>query len=120
MEPKIDEVEKKTAEQVSATIIRLLNPHTEKVCTLTSDNGKEFARHEKTSKALDAEFYVAHPYSSWERGTNEKMNGLVRQYFQKHCYFRSVTDEDIQISMEKLNNRSRKYPGYRTPHEIFN
>ncbi|MCK5826369.1 MAG: IS30 family transposase [Desulfuromusa sp.] len=112
-------VEQKTAEQVSTTIIQLLSPHADKVLTLTSDNGKEFARHEEMSKALEAEFYFAHPYSSWERGTNENMNGLIRQYFPKHCDFRTVTDEDIQIAMERLNNRPRKCLGYRTPNEVF-
>lgn len=112
-------VEKKTAEQVSTTIIRLLSPYADKVLTLTSDNGKEFARYEEMSKALEAEFYFAHPYSSWERGTNENMNGLIRQYFPKNCDFRTVTDRDIQIAMERLNNRPRKCLGYRTPNEVF-
>ena len=112
-------VEKKTAEEVSATIIRLLSPYTDKVLTLTSDNGKEFTQHEEISKALGAEFYFAHPYSSWERGTNENMNGLIRQYFPKDCDFRTVTDGDIQIAMEKLNNRPRKCLGYQTPNEVF-
>jgi len=112
-------VEKKTAEQVSATIIRLLSPYADNVLTLTSDNGKEFTQHGEISKALGAEFYFAHPYSSWERGTNENMNGLIRQYFPKDCDFRTVTDRDIQLAMEKLNNRPRKCLGYRTPNEVF-
>jgi len=52
-------------------------------CTL--DNGKEFALHEKISQTLDGQVYFAHPYSSWERGTNENTNGLIRQYFPKNC-----------------------------------
>jgi IS30 family transposase len=112
-------VGQKTADQVAATIIRLLKPHADKVHTLTSDNGKEFARHKDIAKALDADFYFAHPYASWERGTNENMNGLIRQYFPKHCDFRSVTDDDIQIAIKRLNNRPRKCLGYRTPNEVF-
>jgi IS30 family transposase len=112
-------VDKKTADQVATTIIQLLKPHSDKVHTLTSDNGREFARHKDIAKALTADFYFAHPYSSWERGTNENMNGLIRQYFPKNCDFRNVTNEEIQIAMDRLNNRPRKCLGYRTPNEVF-
>lgn len=112
-------VERKTAEQVSSEIIRLLQPHVQKVHTLTSDNGKEFARHEEMAQSLDADFYFARPYASWERGTNENMNGLIRQYFPKQCDFRAVTDDKIRQAMERLNNRPRKCLGYRTPNEVF-
>jgi IS30 family transposase len=112
-------VERKTADQVSASIVRLLRPHKDLVHTLTSDNGKEFAQHKEMAKDLNADFYFAHPYASWERGTNENMNGLVRQYFPKHCDFRTVTDADIQFAMERLNNRPRKCLGYQTPNEVF-
>ncbi len=53
------------------------------VHTITSDNGKEFGEHEAISEALGAGFYFAHPYASWERGLNENINGLIRQYFPK-------------------------------------
>jgi IS30 family transposase len=112
-------VERKTANQVSTSIIRLLRPHKGLVHTLTSDNGKEFTQHKDMAEALSASFYFAHPYSSWERGTNENMNGLIRQYFPKNCDFRTVTDQDIQFAMERLNNRPRKCLGYRTPNEVF-
>ncbi|PLX74679.1 MAG: IS30 family transposase, partial [Desulfuromonas sp.] len=55
----------------------------------------------------------------WERGTNENMNGLIRQYFPKHRDLRTVTDEEIQKTMDRLNNRPRKCLGYRTPNEVF-
>ena len=115
----IAKVERKTASQVSASIIRLLRPLKRGVLKLTSDNGKEFAGHKEMAKALYADFYFAHPYSSWERGTNENMNGLIRQYFPKNCDFRTVKNEDIQIAMERLNNRPRKCLGYQTPNEVF-
>jgi IS30 family transposase len=115
----IAKVERKTADQVANTIVRLLRPHAKKVHTLTSDNGKEFAQHKSIAGSLDADFYFAHPYASWERGTNENMNGLIRQYFPKHRDFRTVTDEEIQIAMDRLNNRPRKCLGYRTPNEVF-
>ena len=80
----IAKVDRKTATQVSSAIIRLLRPHAQKVLTLTADNGKEFAEHKDIAKSLETDFYFAHPYASWERGTNENMNGLIRQYFPKH------------------------------------
>jgi IS30 family transposase len=115
----IAKVEQKTASQVATTIIRLLSPHADRVHTLTSDNGKEFAQHKDIAEALKADFYFARPYASWERGTNENMNGLIRQYFPKDRDLRTVTDEEIQFAMERLNNRPRKCLGYRTPNEVF-
>jgi len=115
----IAKVERKTAGLVSTAIVRLLKPYADKVHTLTSDNGKEFAQHKEIAKALNADFYFAHPYASWERGANENMNGLVRQYFPKKCDLRLVTDEAIQMAMDRLNNRPRKCLGFRTPNEVF-
>ena len=115
----IAKVERKTADQVATAIVRLLSPHVKKVHTLTADNGKEFAQHKTIAARLDADFYFAHPYASWERGTNENMNGLIRQYFPKHRDFRTVTNEEIQRAMDRLNNRPRKCLGYRTPNEVF-
>ena len=76
-------VEQCQAELVSQATISLLKPFTEKVLTITGDNGKEFTNHIQIAKALEAVFYFAHPYSAWERGTNENTNGLVRQCFQR-------------------------------------
>ena len=104
----IAKVALKTADQVATTIVRLLKPHAKKVHTLTADNGKEFAQHRTIAASLEAEFYFAHPYASLDRGTNENMNGLIRQYFPKHRDFRTVTDEEIQWAMDRLNNRPRK------------
>jgi IS30 family transposase len=112
-------VERKTADQVATAIVRLLKPHAHTVHTLTADNGREFARHKEIAEHLDADFYFAHPYASWERGTNENMNGLIRQYFPKQRDLRTVTEEEIQNAMDRLNNRPRKCLGYRTPNEVF-
>lgn len=73
----------KTAQAVSDTMISLLTPFAASVHTLTTDNGKEFAQHERIAGNLDADFFFAHPYASWERGANENMNGLIRQFFPK-------------------------------------
>jgi transposase, IS30 family len=87
--------------------------------TITADNGKEFAGHEKIKAALNANVYFAHPYSSWERGLNENTNGLIRQYFTKGSSFENITDKDVDEVMEKLNHRPRKTLNYKTPHAVF-
>lgn len=116
----IKKVVNKTSHLVSNATIKLLHPILDQVHTITSDNGTEFANHEFISKSLKADFYFAHPYSSWERGLNENSNGLIRQYLRKGSEFHNVTDKDLDIIMEKLNNRPRKTLGYATPNEVFN
>jgi IS30 family transposase len=115
----IQKVERKTALAVSQAMIGLLKPHRKKVHTITSDNGKEFAGHEEIASKLKANFYFAHPYSSWERGTNENTNGLIRQYFPKTRDFTTITQQEINMAMERLNNRPRKRLGYQTPNQVF-
>jgi len=112
-------VKRKTAESVSRSIRRLLEPIASKVVTLTSDNGKEFARHQEIATALQASFYFAHPYSSWERGLNENTNGLIRQYFPKKHDFTTITEKDITMVMNKLNNRPRKCLAFKTSNQVF-
>jgi len=109
----------KTAQAVSDTMIALLRPFASCVHTLTTDNGKEFAQHERIASALDADFFFAHPYASWERGANENMNGLIRQFFPKKMRFDSITPKHIAFVMHRLNHRPRKCLGFKTPHEIF-
>ena len=87
----IRKVERKTAEAVTEATTRLLKPHRRRVHTITSDNGREFSGHEEISKQLDADFYFAHPFASWERGTNENTNGLIRQYFLKNWDFATIS-----------------------------
>jgi len=115
----IRKVERKTALAVSQAMIGLLKPHRKMVHTITSDNGKEFAGHEEVASKLKADFYFAHPYSSWERGTNENTNGLIRQYFPKNRDFTTITQQEIDMAMERLNNRPRKRLGYKTPSQVF-
>ena len=96
----IRKVKFKTAVNVADAIIELLGPMKKWVETLTADNGKEFAYHERIAKALNAKFYFAHPYSSWERGLNENTNGLIRQYLPKKTDFKKVTQKQIGHVME--------------------
>ena len=112
-------VEQATAEAVEAAISGLLEPLAQRVHTITSDNGREFARHQQVAAKLKADFYFAHPYASWERGLNENTNGLVRQYFPKGSDFTPITEEAIEQVMQRLNHRPRKTLGFSTPHQIF-
>ena len=115
----IQKVKRKTASCVSKAIISLLSPISDQVHTLTSDNGKEFADHKNIADELNAKFFFAHPYASWERGLNENTNGLIRQYFPKSRDFTTITQEEINQVMDKLNNRPRKCLGIKTPNQVF-
>jgi IS30 family transposase len=112
-------VEQRTADQVSRAMIDLLKPVSDRVHILTSDNGKEFAEHEEIAKALKADFFFAHPYAAWERGSNENMNGLIRQYIPKKCDFSSIGEIEVELVMDRLNNRPRKCLGFMSPLEKF-
>ena len=115
----IRKVKRKTASCVSKAIISLLSPISDQVHTLTSDNGKEFADYKNIADELNAKFFFAHPYASWERGLNENTNGLIRQYFPKSRDFTTITQEEINQVMDKLNNRPRKCLGIKTPNQVF-
>jgi IS30 family transposase len=85
--------------------------------TLTLDNGTENAKHEQLSAKLGIKCYFAHPYSSWERGTNENLNGLIRWYLPKGTDFSKIAPEQIALIEYLLNSRPRKCLGYKTPLE---
>lgn len=112
-------VSKRSADLVAQMVVQLLKPFQDRSETMTGDNGKEFARHAEIATALDLDFYFAHPYSSWERGSNENMNGLVRQYLPKKTDFSQVTSADLVWIMDRLNLRPRKCLEFRTPFEVF-
>jgi len=91
-----------------------------KKLTMTYDNGSTFAEHELTEKKTGIVIYFAYPYHSWERGTNENCNGLLRQFFPKKSAFATITQEAIDEACGLINNRPRKRLGYLTPNEVFN
>jgi len=97
----IYKVGRRTKGNTEGAINRLLGSISDQVYTITSDNGKEFANHEQIAKSLKCDFYFAHPYSSYERGTNENTNGLIRQYFPKNRDFRTITDKEIIHAMKR-------------------
>lgn len=88
--------------------------------TLTVDNGHENAGHKEIVRALGMSVYFAHPYHSWERGTNENTNGLIRYYFPKGTDFATVTDAEIRAVERRLNTRPRKRLNWQTPQQVFN
>lgn len=116
---KMKRVDNKTAQQVSEAMIELLKPVRLQVKTITSDNGKEFAQHKKVKQKLFSSFFFADAYASWQRGTNENTNGLIREYLPKGCDFRQVSDDEMQDIENKLNNRPRKRLGFKTPMQAF-
>jgi IS30 family transposase len=113
------QVESKRAAVVREAIVELLAPYQDQTHTITFDNGKEFAEHEQVAEALETETYFAHPYASWERGTNENTNGLLRQYFPKDSNFSEATDARVAWVHERLNTRPRKCLDFETPATVF-
>lgn len=87
--------------------------------TMTFDNGREFAYHYDIERKLNMTTYFAHPYCSWERGTNENTNGLLRQFLPKGTDFQNLTEKELQTYVTLINNRPRKRLNYLTPHEVF-
>ena len=115
----LQKVERRSADHVAQAILEQLRPFADDAHTLTADNGKEFAQHETVAAELDLDFYFAHPYASWERGANENMNGLVRQYLPKQSDFTNVSQADLETIMDKLNHRPRKCLDFRSPFQVF-
>jgi len=109
----------KQAEGLAKAAIRILFAYKNTVHTITSDNGSEFAQHELISKKLNADFYFAHPYSSWERGLNEYTNKLIRQYIIKGSNFDLYDSEYIKLVQNKINRRPREKLNFQTPSKIF-
>ena len=109
----------KNAKVLAKTLLRLLLPFKEVVHTITSDNGSEFADHKYVAKMLDAKFYFAHPYSSWERGLNEYTNKLIRQYIPKKESFDKYNNEYLKQIQYDINKRPRKKLNFESPKKIF-
>lgn len=112
-------VSNKTSAAVGSAIVGELQPLAARVKTLTIDNGKEFAGHAYIDEKLQSTAYFARPFASWERGSNENLNGLLRQYIPKKRSMSTVSDEEIRMIQYRLNNRPRKRLGFKTPAEVF-
>jgi IS30 family transposase len=107
------------AAEATTRIVELLARHEGRVCTVTADNGTEFHSYAEVEAATGTLFYFATPHHSWERGTCENTNGLVRQYLPKRRSLAQVTQADCEAIAARLNSRPRKRLGYRTPEECY-
>ena len=116
---KIRKAACRRADQINQAIIDALRPLAICSHTLTVDNGKEFSGHRDIRNETGIDVYFADPYASWQRGLNEQINGLIRQYCPKGASLEHLTDEEVAMIEDKLNNRPRKTLGYRTPIEVF-
>lgn len=95
----------KQAKQVRQSIESILTPQRGQVHTITYDNGREFAEHQKMAQTLSTNIYFAHPYYSWEHGLNENTSGLIRQYLPKTKRLDNVTQKELKHIMDRLNHR---------------
>jgi transposase, IS30 family len=104
--------------EASRAISQVLHVH-RGIKTITFDNGTEFHDYARLEQRFPVKCYFATPYHSWERGSNENMNGLIRQYLPKGTCMRHVTQDDCNFIAYKLNSRPRKRYGFKTPAELY-
>ena len=116
----IGKLRDRTAESLSRRVIRLIRRHGGPFETVTADNGTEFHDYQRVERRTGASFYFARPYHSWERGSNENANGLIRQYLPKGLSMAGLSQQQCNAIARKLNTRPRKRLGFRTPLECFN
>lgn len=109
----------KDAKGLAKQLIEMLLPYKKVIHSITSDNGCEFANHKTISKKLNANFYFANPYASWERGLNEYTNKLIRQYIPKGTDFSTLTDIKITQIQHKINRRPREKLNFENPKNLF-
>jgi IS30 family transposase len=114
----LTKVQDKTAAATTRVIARRLSDMPRH--TITFDNGSENQNWQELECLIGSECFFAHPYHSWERGTNENTNGLVRWYFPKGTDFRTIPEEAIKAVEYTLNTRPRKRLNWKTPLEVFN
>ena len=114
-----DKVEATSQSVHNQTLISLKALPKNKLQSITYDNGTQFSKHEYTEQKLGIPIFFAFPYHSWERGTNENTNGLLRKYYPKKTPFKDITKEDLDKVVKTINTRPRKRLGYLTPTEVF-
>ncbi|MCK8115935.1 IS30 family transposase [Anaerosoma tenue] len=107
------------AADATAKTVEIIGRQPHRFKTITADNGTEFHSHKLVEEATGVPFYFATPHHSWERGTNENTNGLIRQYLPKRTSMAGITQADLDAIAHKLNTRPRKRLGFRTPEECY-
>ena len=110
----------RTTASLNRRVIRLISRHGGPSATITSDNGTEFHDYKRIEARTGTAFYFATPHQSWERGSNENANGLVRQYLPKGQSMAGLSQQQCNSIARKLNTRPRKRLGFRTPLEVYN
>jgi IS30 family transposase len=110
----------RTADALSRRAVSLMRRHAGRFETVTADNGTEFHGYEGIERRTGVVFYFARPYHSWERGSNENANGLLRQYLPKGASMAGLSQHQCNAIAYKLNTRPRKRLGFRTPLECYN
>jgi len=109
----------KTSVETTKSILKAMKPYQNTIKSITYDNGSEFAKHEKINKELNIKSYFCKPYHSWEKGTVENINGLIRRFFPKGTNFDTITEEAISYVEDWINNRPMKILNYMTPNQKF-
>lgn len=115
----IKKLSARNKEQAAAALSQAIAQLNARVRTITLDNGTEFHDYERVEEQHAVKFYFATPYHSWERGTNENTNGLIRQYLPKGMCLRHLTQLQCNRIAAELNNRPRRRLGFKTPSEVF-
>lgn len=115
----IIKVNSKEAVAVAEAIVNRCKTNNLRVKSITGDNGLEFAEHVYIANELGIDFYFTHPYCSWEKGTNENTNGLIRQYFPKGTDFNLISQAMLDKVEKELNNRPRNCLKFNSPSEIL-
>lgn len=115
----IGKLKARTTEQTNQRTVALIRSESGAFRTITSDNGTEFHGYKDIEHATGVKFYFANPHHSWERGTNENTNGLIRQYLPKRVSMAKLTQAQCNVIASKLNDRPRKRYDYQTPRELF-
>lgn len=116
----IVKLENRKSETVTQQFAKILNTMPKYILkSMTYDNGMEMANHQWLTQNTGLKIYFAHPYSSWERGTNENTNGLIRRFLPKGTDFNNVSEQQLKNIQNNLNNRPRKVLGYKTPNEVM-
>jgi len=117
---KIKKLARKTADLTSSSIVFSLQMYNIiQLLTITYDNGSEFCWHDKVNKVLNMQSFFCNPYSSWEKGTVENLNGLIRRFFPKGTDFDKITDKQIKQVEDWINNRPMRVLGYKSPNEKY-
>jgi len=116
---RVGKLARRTTTELNACLEFLIRRERRPIRTITADNGTEFHGYKALERRVRTRFYFATPHHSWERGSNENMNGLIRQYLPKGASMEHLTQADCDCIADKLNRRPRKRYNWRTPEELY-